>query len=60
MDSGTMRIVSHDATDMELQEFPIPSQEQELNMSYLSTRIRDGRHEYGKRQATIYDLPASY
>ena len=55
-----MRIVSHDATDMELQEFPIPSQEQELNMSYLSTRIRDGRHEYGKRQATIYDLPASY
>jgi len=53
MDSGTTRIVSHDATDMKLQGFPIPSQEQGLNASYAGTRVGDGRHGYGKRHAIL-------
>lgn len=55
MDSGTTRIVSHDATDMELQRFPIPSREQGLNASYASILVEDGRHEYRKKYATFYD-----
>ena len=51
MDSGTTRNVSHNATDMELQEFSIPSQNQRHNASYAGTRVGDGRHEYGKRHA---------
>ena len=57
MDSGITRIVSHDATDMELQEFTIPSQERRLDASSAGARVRDGRHEIGKRHAVFYHSP---
>jgi len=57
MDSETTRVVTHNATDIELQRFPTPPQEQGLNESYAGTRVGDGRYEYGKRHATFYDPP---
>ena len=57
MDSETTRIVSHNATDVELQRFPIPPRQQGLNESYAGTPLGDGRHEYVKRHATVYDSP---